>query len=288
MASVRAATPWLLLAIIVGGALVWGWFDVDGTDAKSGLANRFKSLRGEDGRRSTSKLTAFVWVVAVAAAAAFLLSKVALQSDVTLKSTGLQDLNEQYLVLMGAPLFGLMASKGIVQAKVRTGSLQKPPPAVAGYTEGGFALDDKGNVDLLDLQYLLFNAVLLAYFALMVLVRTMIPDLPPTLVGLSGVAAAAYVAGKVVAANPPVISVATHALLNAHDIVIVRGTNLLKPAPGADLVPYVSVTGLAVTNVVDWNDAGTIIRAQLTGQPGQGSRVSITTGAGASVDHDIT
>src|SRR5947209_17271050 len=110
MALIRVATPWLLLVIIVGGALVWGWFDVDRDNPNKGMANRFKSLRGEDGRRSTSKLTAFVWVVAVAGAAAFLLSKVALQSDVTLESAGLKDLNAQYLVLMGAPLFGLIAS----------------------------------------------------------------------------------------------------------------------------------------------------------------------------------
>jgi hypothetical protein len=60
-----------------------------------------------------------------------------------------------------------------------------------------FSADD-GNADLLDSQYFAFSLLLLGYSLLQFLTgeSTVLPRLPDTLVGLTGVSAVGYVAKK--------------------------------------------------------------------------------------------
>lgn len=275
---------WFVPLALIGVPLLLGWFR---TATVNGKVRRFVFLLGEDGRRSTSKLTAFTWVVVVAAAAAHLLLSATLTNQ-TLKSTGLKDLDPVYLLLIGSPLFALIAGKGIVESKANARQLQKPVgTAAVGFGDGGFAADDTGKVDLLDLQYLLFNGVLLAYFVSSVIARTVVPELPPTLVGLTSAAAAAYVAGKAVAANPATISAVTVSPdAPPTAVVSIRGQNLLKPSAADQHVSSVAVDGVKVTGV-DWNDQGTVITATTTNAPAAGARVAVTTAAGATVSATI-
>ena len=94
-----------------------------------------------------------------------------------------------------------MGAKAITQNKTSTGQLQKtnkrdPPDPLKG--AGQLFSADDGNVDLLDAQYFACSLVLLAYFFAQFLSAESpkLPVLPHTLVALSGVSAASYIAKK--------------------------------------------------------------------------------------------
>jgi len=275
--SYPALSYWVGAALIVL-VVVLGWRSgrkrTDGSPGRS-----FSVLYGADGRPSTSKLTAFAWIAAVVAASGMLLTAVVL-GTVTLAQTNLDQLPPEYLVLMGAPLGSLILAKGITEAKVAGGTLQKPEPGVAaGLGSGGFTSDDSGQADLVDIQYLSFNAVLLLYFAGAVIADARVPELPDILVGLSGVSAAAYVAKKALATNPPSIVGVT---VDGATLRI-RGQNLLKPQDPKDYRDRVTVDGAEVHNVDLWSDDGTMINVTMTQPLMKDSNVTVTTAAGATV-----
>jgi hypothetical protein len=184
--------------------------------------------------------------------------------------------------------FGTAAlAAGIVQSKVREGSLQKPV-LNATHAKGGFTANDEGNADLVDLQYLGFNAVLLLYFVVALIQDRHLPDLPLALVGLTGVGAAAYVAKKGIERNPPVIDSASVAGVELR----VRGKNLLPPVDESGerlssdaMREYVVVDGV-VTDAVTWTDDG-LVNAQLASSPQAGARVILTTLGGHTAEATI-
>ncbi len=263
------------------------------------LRDAYGFLLGEDNRRSTSKLVFYVWLLALAGGLAMLLVSVGF-GRVTLQESNLQDLQAEYLILMGSPLAGLVLGKGITEAKVTDGNLQKPPPdAAAGFKAGGFTADDRGRLDIVDVQYLAFNAILLVYFAASVIYSARVPELPATLVGLTGAAAAAYIANKAVAANPPSIEAITWSPVPAgaqsasapaatHRVHI-RGRNLLRPenVDQAEAVRQrVQVSGQAVLGGSWASDE--MIDASLAGQPSANAAVAVTTAAGATVSSTLS
>jgi hypothetical protein len=152
-------------------------------------------VTGTDNRWSTSKASVVLWTYGLL----FVFIAILLHT----RGHGLDQLtlSDQYLLLLGIPAGTAVASKAITQAKVESGQLAKttapaPPNAVAG--TGQLFSDDSGNPDLLDAQYFAFSLLLLAYFFTQFLSgeSTTLPNLPDTLVGLTGVSALSYTAKK--------------------------------------------------------------------------------------------
>jgi hypothetical protein len=154
-------------------------------------------INGHDNRWSTSKASAALWTFGLIFAFVTIL--------IHTRGDGLDDLklSNQYLALLGIPAGAAVGAKAITQNKTATGQLEKPradapPDPLKG--SGQLFSDDEGNVDLLDAQYFAFSLVLLAYFFTQFLSAefTTLPNLPDTLVGLSGVSAASYIVKKAV------------------------------------------------------------------------------------------
>lgn len=151
-------------------------------------------LTGKDGRWSTSKTAVFLWTYAVwFAFVAFLIH----EHDVPTKD----QLHEEYFIVLGIPTAAALIAKGVVQSKVESGTLTKDVQApetsvVAG--AGQLVSDDRGRADLLDFQYFGFNLILIGYFLVKFFEtpESGLPDLPDSLLALTGVAATAYVGKK--------------------------------------------------------------------------------------------
>ena len=127
---------------------------------------RFPILYGADGRRSTSKFTAYTWTAALLFGGVTL-CVAAFWNELPLADIGLNTLPEQYLVLLAVPYGSLVAAKLIIQSKVENQRIVKGvQPHERGkkrgpYEEGEFTEGDRGQRSLQDVQYLTFNALLL-------------------------------------------------------------------------------------------------------------------------------
>jgi hypothetical protein len=198
----------------------------------------FASLvNGKDGRWSTSKTSTVLWTYAVWFA--FL--------TILLHTNG-KDLEhaivkQQYLVLLGVPVATAVIAKGLTQSKVESGKVVTKAPdgtetnVAAGV--GQLVADDTGQPALLDFQYFGFNLLLLAYF----LVRFLgdqaagLPDLPDSLVALTGVSAAGYVAKKGLSddTTTPVITSIDPPAAAPGETITIRGPNLATPTQQQDV-----------------------------------------------------
>lgn len=151
-------------------------------------------LNGADGRWSTSKTAFFLWTYALWFAFVSMLIHVR-------EVPGSDELDQEYLLVLGIPAGAAIIAKGVVQSKVDRGDLTKATQAdemdpVAG--TGQLFSDDQGRADLLDFQYFGFNLLLLGFFLTKFLddADAGLPDLPDSLLALTSVGAASYVAKK--------------------------------------------------------------------------------------------
>lgn len=249
-------------------------------DARSGPPSAVRQRRrgikslviGTDGRASTSKLQVVMWTFAVFYALVFLL---AWGRSTGCGSTGLSasaraqcaqapparaafsnlvnhPLQPAYYVLLGFPLTAAVAAKALVTSKVADGTLVKPPADQTGTSQGlsEIVSNDQGETDLVDFQYLAFNLLTLAFFALEFLTRPAsgLPDLPPTLIALAGLSAATYTTKKALETSPtPTISkvVPTRIPLTAGTHIIIAGGDL-GPWSGAGSAARVMLDSVAL------------------------------------------
>lgn len=188
---------------------------------------------GADGRASTSKLQAVLWLFAVMFAFVFLFvwgrstncgaaqvshhagCSAAVGARAAFENFVNRPLQSEYFVLLGFPLTAAVTAKALTVNKIATGAITKVPLGAAGAGgnggDGGDAQssgigqglaeivsNDAGNTDLLDFQYFAFNLLTLAYFFVQFLTHPAdgLPNLPTTLIGLSGLSAGAYTAKK--------------------------------------------------------------------------------------------
>jgi hypothetical protein len=180
---------------------------------------------GTDGRASTSKVQAVLWTFALLYAISFMLlwgrslgcgSPGRATETICVsaaKARGLftdfvnRGLQPEYFVLLGFPIGAAVAAKAIKAAEVS--KLPNPNQGDLTAGEGGLRQsvheiisNDVNETDLLDFQYFAFNVVTLAFFFSSFLTNPALglPDLPPTLIALSGLSASTYVAKKGLAA----------------------------------------------------------------------------------------
>lgn len=214
-----------LLLIISHALIVAGQPNSSENKGNNNVANRRRGVKalvmGADGRASTSKLQAVLWTFAVFYAFVFLLvwgrswgcdqeglgpediatCNRAADSRVSFSEIAGRDLQADYYVLLGFPLGVAVAARSLSTAKVASGTITKAPNEESqGVAQGlrEIISNDRGETDLLDFQYFAFNLLTLAFFGTEFLTNPAqgLPDLPATLIGLSGLSAAAYTARK--------------------------------------------------------------------------------------------
>ena len=177
---------------------------------------------GADGRASTSKVQAVLWTFAVMFAIVFLLfwgrsagcgdstgarCRAAHTARAAFSNFVNRGLQPEYYVLLGFPVTAAIAAKAITTAKIADKTLVKDPlrPEEG---QGGFLQavrevvnNDIGEADLLDTQYFAFNLLTLGFFFAQFLTNPAagLPDLPATLIALSGLSAAGYTTKKALA-----------------------------------------------------------------------------------------
>jgi len=158
-------------------------------------------INGTDNRWSTSKASVVLWTYGVLFAFVAILLHT--------RGHGLDNLklSDQYLLLLGIPTAAAVGAKAITQSKVKDPNFKKKtadalPNPLTG--TGQLFSDDSGDADLLDSQYFLFSLLLLGYFLIQFVSAesTILPKLPDTLVGLTGVSAVGYTAKKGVKNTP--------------------------------------------------------------------------------------
>jgi hypothetical protein len=120
-----------------------------------------------------------------------------------------QGLQPSYLLLLGLPTAAAVAAKAITVTKIASAQSQGLMPAKTPDKDENRGLsdrvselvsDDSGATDLGNLQYHLFNLLTMAWFLMTFLPHplspTGLPNLPATLIGLTGVSTAGYVTKK--------------------------------------------------------------------------------------------
>lgn len=214
-------------------------------------------VSGLDGRWSTSKVGVLLWTGAIW----FVFLAVLFRTH----GEGLKGavLKSEYLVVLGIPAVAALAAKGITTNKIDAGELDKPRAEGHSNPIEGVAevvSDDSGRTDLLDSQYFGFTLILLGFFFFQFFERpgAGLPNLPDTLLALSGVAAAAYVGKKGLSDDSgPIIRSVVPASARVGQPVRILGVNL---ATVRDRTVSVTIAGVeASTPEVTINDVVTEI-----------------------------
>lgn len=171
---------------------------------------------GSDGRASTSKVQAVLWTYAVLFTLVYM-SVLGRRLFGGLDTPGVRRYGDamkefldagfrpEYIALLGLPIAGAVAAKGIISGKVANEQIVKTPDTSEPGVGRGLAelvSGDKGQADLLDFQYAAFNLVTLMYFFIIFATTSAIepskglPTIPATLLSLAGVSTLAYLAKK--------------------------------------------------------------------------------------------
>ncbi|WP_024287419.1 IPT/TIG domain-containing protein [Cellulomonas sp. KRMCY2] len=254
----NAGREWALFFAFAVVAAGLGLTHVLGGAERYGI---FRPLIGADNRFSTSKTQAGLWTVLVVTGFAWLLG-VATFAGADLAMLMPEDRWDAYLILLGGPFAAAVLAKGIVEWKVENGTLQKTSPAQT--TVSQIATDDKGSADLVDSQYLLFNVVAMGYFVVRLTVDGVLPEMPSSLLALTGLTAATFVANKAAQRNRPTITSVSPKTPARGETVTIFGTNFdptgpatrpdpNTPPPQADStdVRWVTVTLDGYTRAID-------------------------------------
>jgi hypothetical protein len=169
-------------------------------------------------------------------------------------------LDASYLVLLGIPAAAAVAGKAVTESKVASGTSPVVPVTAADKTPAArvmqiFSADD-GSTDLADFQYLIFNMILATYFVSEVVHLTSVglPPIPQTLLGLSSVSAALYVAKKAATRTQPTISAVFPSFLMPAKTITITGSGLTDdPAlgPANRKAPRVMINDLEADAVAD-------------------------------------
>jgi hypothetical protein len=174
---------------------------------------------GADGRASTSKIQAVIWTYGVLFALLYMIvlgrTLVAVTAGGVAPGVGGfgdafaeflgAGFRFEYVALLGLPIAGAVAAKGITTGKVAHEDLLKAPTGAKPGVGRGLAeavSNDAGQTDLVDFQYFAFNLVALLYYFVTFATTSAVdptkglPVIPATLLALSGVSTTAYLVKK--------------------------------------------------------------------------------------------
>lgn len=242
-------------------------------------SNPLSVFEGKDGRLSTSKTVALAWTfVACYIIAVLILDKPASWSD------AFANLSPNYLLLLAGPYGSLVLAKGIVSYRTNSGTLVKPQLSGSARLSDVVA-DDSGDIDIFDVQFLLFNGLAL-WFVVDAFNRATsdgFPDIPSGLILLTGGPAAVYLSNKTFGDNgtTQLKSVTPSRLLSGATFVIL-GSGFLDGQAKSDAEGSLTINGYAVdaadTRWTDTRITGTA--PALPDGDGVAQTVTVTTPAG--------
>jgi hypothetical protein len=154
-------------------------------------------------------LQTFLWTISLAFAV------------LALAFQGSTDINivPDYLYLLGFSALALLLSKAIVQQKITSGDVTKVAPSDAAPAAavpppnrswrdwlGDIINNDAAQPDIADIQYVVFNLVALTYFFIHLFETPgALPQIPQTLIVLTGASAGTYVGNKLIQNQTPVL-----------------------------------------------------------------------------------
>ena len=191
------------------------------------------------------------------------------------------DLWSDYLILLGGPFAALVFAKGIVTAKVNSGTLQKTVPDDGTASLRQVLTNDDGNPDLVDTQYFIFNLVAYVYVIIGTCANNALPEIPALILVLTSPAAATYVINKSVQSNTPKVSSVVPASVKIGGRMLVGGSNFMQ---ATEIAPLVTIGGVQA-----FIDAQHASDTQITVTPAPGTPSSfqpmvVTTAARVSTD----
>lgn len=220
---------------------------------------RWHLLAGLDNRASTSRAVALMWTVVVGYCLLALSFIATSQHSAATPippgrlpdgwvNAAFQQLAPTYLVALGAPYAAALAARTIVGTRTANGTLQKSKADSASMLD--LVTDDDGNLDLVDLQYTLFNVITAVFVLLQFIPHASrgIVDIPPALATLSGLSAALYTGNKLTGSNPPRLDQVLTPSVVAGGSVTAVGANLVVNLPGADPVAAASQTMITLSH----------------------------------------
>ena len=222
----------LLLLIIAG-------LNARKRNDQTATRSAWQSLVGLDNRASTSRTVAFVWtllvgyclltLVLIANLAPTAASPVPPGSiPVGWIEAAFQPLSQTILIQLGIPLGSAIAAKLIVSQKIKSGTQQK---AVSNEraSVGQLVTDDDGNVDLVDLQYVLFSLIAALFVLLQFIEHPSrgIGIVPEVFVTLTGASAAIFVGNKMLQNNQAKVDPLIATTAAPGSSVLLTGSNLI-------------------------------------------------------------
>jgi IPT/TIG domain len=215
-------------------------------------------LLGADDRVSTSKVQLALWALALA----YTLLVIAFH----LGNYPQANFDLRYLLLLGFPAGAAVGAKTITMRQMASGAVSKDAPQYEKKTLDTavkeIVSNDHGDLDLGDTQYFLFTLVALAaFFIAFFHDPTKLPVLPDTLVGLTSVSAAAYLAKKAVFPAPTKITAVSPQKGPAGTTVKIFGSGFGYTSSGKDRGLAVTIGGLAASVQGSWTD--TLVLAKL-------------------------
>jgi hypothetical protein len=239
-------------------------------------------ILGADGRTSTSKTFILLWTLLVGWALIALLiagqfvqphhcvvlvnpTQACAGDEVGLFQVGWRHfmnagLSGSYLILLGVPATAGVAAKAITQSQVTGTGFKRPNPSDGpnpfARAAEVFSADD-GTTDVGDFQYVIFNLVTATYFLTQFLNPdgTGLPMIPDTLLGLTSVSAALYVAKKAVTNTQPTVTGVFPQPLHDGQSFTVIGTGLTgDPTSPTDVEPQITIDGMPAVSVAPNGD----------------------------------
>lgn len=227
-------------------------------------------LMGKDRRLSTSKTIAVLWtaVVCYCLLTLILVARAHFAPDAAgFIADNVQALGGVYLALLGGPYAAYLFAQIAVPYKIAKGTLQKSTGG--GLNPGDLVNDDTGNTDVVDLQYVVFNFVAMAYVLFLFTAHPALvglPEIPDQIALLTGGAALTYVANKGLSKNEPTVTGVSPIAQRPGGIVTLLGMNLWAPSgdatdktsvalsgvPGFDPIPAQVVKGASTSSSIQF------------------------------------
>jgi hypothetical protein len=197
-------------------------------------------LLGADGRWSTSRTLASLWMLSLVWSIATLAFSNLFGASEGWEAFEVDPVSWQYLLLLGGPVAAAIGAQTLTLLRNEAGEVKTEPPKGASFSQ--IYTDDEGNLDLIDVQYLAFNALSIAVFLVVFLanVEEGLPEFPGILAALTAATTAAYLARKAAFRASPSITSISPSTVAPGERVRLWGVNLTpaqEPSPrkGDDL-----------------------------------------------------
>jgi hypothetical protein len=202
----------------------------------------WNSVRGEDGRASTSKFQVFLWTGAVlfAYVAVLAVRWKAGQTDT------LPDIPEGVLAALGISSGTAVAAQAITANAVGSGSTVKPPLArnrgLAPIFQNDADQPDIGKIQLIAWTFIAVGVFLAGALRIVSAGSTdaSLPDIDPTLMVLTGLGSATYLGRKLVTTTTPTIASVSLSFLSLVDseprLITIQGANFGATQGGSQVL----------------------------------------------------